>query len=176
MKTDAQVPTPAVLVVAPMRRAGSPELLAALRTRAARGPAAFTVVVPATPWGWAWLADMHCGAAVARRRLDEALVGMRAAGLCVEGARIGHPDALAAVMDEVNFAAYDEVIVCASAGWLARRLRLSLAQRVRRLTGLPVAHVAGSPHRGRACARRRSGVWLPARLLGADRSDAGSGP
>ena len=49
---------PDVLVVA-NRTAGSPELIDALRDRAARGPVKFHLLVPATPHGVAWAADMH---------------------------------------------------------------------------------------------------------------------
>src|SRR5207302_638805 len=46
-----------VLVVA-NRTAGSPELLEALKERAARGPAKFHLLVPSTPHGVAWAADI----------------------------------------------------------------------------------------------------------------------
>ena len=49
-----------VLVVA-NRTAESPELLAALHTRAVHGPCEFTLLVPSTPHGIAWAADMHGG-------------------------------------------------------------------------------------------------------------------
>jgi len=49
-----------VLVVA-NRTADSDELLAALDERAQRGPARFTLLVPATPHGVAWAADMNSG-------------------------------------------------------------------------------------------------------------------
>ena len=47
-----------VLVVA-NRTAESPELLEALQERAVHGPCEFTLLVPATPHGIAWAADMH---------------------------------------------------------------------------------------------------------------------
>ena len=50
-----------ILVVA-NRTAESPELLDALQARAVRGPCEFTLLVPATPHGIAWAADMHSGA------------------------------------------------------------------------------------------------------------------
>ena len=49
-----------VLVVA-NRTAESPELLEALRARTLRGPCEFTLLVPSTPHGLAWAADMHAG-------------------------------------------------------------------------------------------------------------------
>ena len=55
-----------VLVVA-NRTAESPELLSALRARHQEGPAEFTLLVPATPQGVSWAADMHAGGAGGRR-------------------------------------------------------------------------------------------------------------
>ena len=49
-----------VLVVA-NRTAESPELLDALRKRTMQGPCAFTLVIPSTPHGIGWAADMHGG-------------------------------------------------------------------------------------------------------------------
>ena len=43
------------------RTAESPQLLDALRARAVRGPCEFTLLVPATPQGVAWAADMFAG-------------------------------------------------------------------------------------------------------------------
>ena len=53
-------PKARVLVVA-NRTADSPELIAALRQRAARSPTSFTLLVPAVPRGLAWAADMKAG-------------------------------------------------------------------------------------------------------------------
>jgi hypothetical protein len=133
-----------VLVVAPMRYVPSGQLAAALRAQAGDRPCAFTLVVPATPWGWAWLADMFSGADEADRRLRATRTRLAADGLTVRTARTGDPDPLAAVMDAVNGERFDELVVCAAAGRVARRLGLSLAQRAARVTGLPVRHVAGT--------------------------------
>ena len=57
-----------VLVVA-NRTAESPELLDALRGRAAQGEATFTLLVPATPHGVAWAADMHSGGSEAEEHM-----------------------------------------------------------------------------------------------------------
>jgi hypothetical protein len=131
-----------VLVVA-NRTADSDELLEALVARASRSPARFTLVVPATPHGLAWAADMSSGAAEAARQLRAAEERVRTAGLELRGARLGSPDPLAAVLDAVNFARYDEVIVCTLPRRISRWLRLCLPYRVERATGLPVAHVIG---------------------------------
>lgn len=145
MPPEAAAPRREVLVVAPMRYVPSGQLVAALRAQAADRPCAFTLVVAATPWGWAWLADMFSGADEADRRLRATRTVLAAAGVTVRDARTGDPDPLAAVMDAVNRSRFDEVVVCAAPGRVARRLGLSLAQRTARLTGVPVRHVAGPP-------------------------------
>jgi len=143
MPPEVAAPRREVLVVAPMRYVPSQPLVAALRAHAAGRPCAFTLVVAATPWGWAWLADMFSGADEADRRLCATRTLLAAAGVSVREARIGDPDPLAAVMDAVNRARFDEIVVCAAPGRVARRLGLSLAQRTAWLTGVPVRHVAG---------------------------------
>ena len=64
-----------------------------------------------------------------------------AAGLPLATLRVGSPDPLAAALDAVNFARYDEVIVCTLPRRVSRWMRLCLPDRVRRVTGLPVTHV-----------------------------------
>jgi hypothetical protein len=129
-----------VLVVA-NRTADSDEVLQALRDRAARGPARFTLVVPATPCGLAWAADMSAGVPLARRQMAAAEERLRDSGLRVDDIRLGSPDPLAAVLDAVNFGAFSEIIVCTLPRRVSRWLRLCLPHRVERVTGLPVTHV-----------------------------------
>ena len=129
-----------VLVVA-NRTAAADEVLEALRERAARGPARFTLVVPATPSGLAWAADMSAGIPEARRQMRAAKERLRESGLWVDDIRLGSPDPLAAVLDAVNFGAFTEIIVCTLPRRFSRWLRLCLPHRVERATGLPVAHV-----------------------------------
>lgn len=131
-----------VLVVA-NRTAESEELLDALRRRAAEGPVSFTLLVPATPHGVAWAADMHSGASDAEEHMQRAVERLRAAGLDVEG-KVGDPDPVAAVEDEVNFGSYDEAIVSTLPSHLSKWLKVDLPRRVERKTGLPVTHVAAS--------------------------------
>lgn len=129
-----------VLVVA-NRTAGSPELLDALRQRAAQGEAIFTLLVPATPHGVAWAADMHSGGSEAEDHMNAAVQRMRDAGLNVKEGKVGDPDPIAAVQDETNFAKYDEVIVSTLPGGISKWLKLDLPHRVERVTGLPTTHV-----------------------------------
>ena len=132
-----------VLVVA-NRTAECDELLDALRKRASDGEVAFTLLVPATPHGVAWAADMHSGTPEAEGHMGNAVERLRAAGLEVEG-RVGDPDPYAAVQDAINLTGpYDEVVVSTLPTHLSKWLKLDLPNRVRRSTGLPTTHVLGS--------------------------------
>jgi GABA permease len=131
-----------VLVVA-NRTAESEELLEALKQRAADGPVSFTLLVPTTPHGVAWAADMHSGSEDAEEHMNRAVERFRAAGLDVEG-KIGDPDPVAAVEDEVNFSDYDEAIVSTLPTHLSKWLKVDLPRRVERKTGLRVTHVIAS--------------------------------
>ncbi len=100
-----------VLVVA-NRTADSDALLEALQERADRGPARFTLLVPATPHGVAWAADMHSGALEAEVHMLRAVDHIRGAGLRVEG-MVGDPDPVAAVQGAVNAGkSFDEWPLC----------------------------------------------------------------
>lgn len=131
-----------VLVVA-NRTAESDELLGEVTRRAAESPAEFTLLVPATPHGVAWAADMHSGSSEAEQHMQRALDRMRAAGVEIDG-KVGDPDPVAAVEDEVNFAQYQEAIVSTLPTHLSKWLKLDLPRRVERATGLEVTHVVGS--------------------------------
>lgn len=132
-----------VLVVA-NRTAECEELLDALRRRAEEGPAEFHLLVPATPHGVSWAADMHSGEGDAKAHLDRAVERYREAGLEVADARVGDADPVAAVEDLVNFASFDEVVVSTLPKHVSKWLKLDLPSRVRRVTGLPTTHVTGS--------------------------------
>jgi hypothetical protein len=129
-----------ILVVA-NRTAESVELLEALRERAAQGDAEFTLLVPSTPHGVAWAADMHSGGSEAEGHMENAVERMRSAGLDVSGGTVGDPDPIAAVQDAVNFADYDEIVVSTLPGGISKWLKLDLPHRVERVTGLPTTHV-----------------------------------
>lgn len=131
-----------VLVVA-NRTAESEELLAALKERAAEGPVSFTLLVPSTPHGVAWAADMHSGSSDAEEHMQRAVDRFRAAGLDVEG-KVGDPDPVAAVEDEVNFTQYDDAIVSTLPTHLSKWLKMDLPRRVERKTGLKVRHVVAN--------------------------------
>ena len=132
-----------VLVVA-NRTAESPELLEALRTRTVQGPCEFTLLVPSTPHGLAWAADMHAGGEEAEVHRKGFVEELRREGLDVAEARVGDPDALAAIQDECNFNTYDELIVSTLPLHVSKWLKIDLPTKARAATGLPVTHVVGS--------------------------------
>ena len=137
-----------VLVVA-NRTAASDELVEAMKERASQGPARFTLVVPATPHGLAWAADMSAGVPEARRQMALAEERLEGEGLWIDDIRLGSPEPLAAVHDATNFESFGEVIVCTLPRRVSRWLKLCLPHRVARATGLPVTHIVA----GRSAAR-----------------------
>jgi hypothetical protein len=147
-------PQSSILVVA-NRTAASNFLIEALKERARREDLSFSLVVPATPGGVAWAADMDSGEAAARRRMDAAVRSYLAAGLRLRDARVGHPDPLAAALDAVHFGHFSEIVVSTLPRHLSAWLRLSLPHRVAHATGLPVTHVE-VPRRWRAARARRT--------------------
>lgn len=132
-----------VLVVA-NRTAESPELLEALRTRSMHGPCRFTLLVPSTPHGLAWAADMHGGGGEAEEHRSAFVDELREEGIPLEDAKVGDPDALAAICDECNFNQYDELIVSTLPLHMSKWLRVDLPRKAKAATGLPVTHVVGS--------------------------------
>ena len=131
---------PAQVLVVANRTAESEELLEALKERAERGEVEFTLLVPATPHGVAWAADMHSGGEEAQSHIDKAVSRLRGEGLQVEG-KMGDPDPVAAVQDAANFATYDEVIVSTLPLRISKWLKVDLPHKVEHATGLPVTHV-----------------------------------
>jgi hypothetical protein len=132
-----------VLVVA-NRTAESPELLQALRDRTLHGPCEFTLLVPSTPHGLAWAADMHAGGDEAEQHREAFVAELREEGLDVAGAKVGDPDPLAAISDECNFSDYDELIVSTLPLRISKWLHVDLPRKAGAATGLPVTHVVGS--------------------------------
>jgi hypothetical protein len=132
-----------VLVLA-NRTAESPELLEALKERAEKGGAEFTLVVPSTPHGIAWAADMAAGEDEAEHHRQAFVEELRAEGLDVKEAKVGDPDPLAAAQDAVNFGDFDEVIVSTLPLRISKWLKLDMPSKVKAATGLPVTHVVAS--------------------------------
>jgi hypothetical protein len=132
-----------VLVVA-NQTAESDELLAALNARAQEGACEFTLLIPATPHGVAWAADMFAGGEEAQEHLRAMVERLRTIGLPIKEAKVGDPDALAAVQDACNFGTYNEVIVSTLPLHISKWLKLDLPHKVQHATGLPVRHVEAS--------------------------------
>ena len=121
-----------VLVVANLT-ANSQHLLDALKARAERSPIRVTLVMPAQGPGLG-------GREAVKARLDEALEGMRAAGLEADGA-IGDADPMEAVAECFDPARHDEAVVCTLPGRSSKWLQHDFPHRVARFTGVPVTHV-----------------------------------
>ena len=134
---------PRVLVVA-CKTAGSPELLAAVRERAAEGPSTFTLLVPTPTTTLERITDPDdADPAQAQVVLDAALPALReaAGGAPVEG-MIGDPTPLNAIADAVNTVGFDEIIVSTLPHPVSRWLHLDLPRKAAGL-GLPVTTVTG---------------------------------
>jgi hypothetical protein len=131
---------PRVLVVA-HRTAATPALLQAVRERAGRGPATFTLLVPNTAHGLHRVTDPEDQAAdEAHAVLELALPLMEeAAGGHVEGI-VGDPEPLCAIQDAVNLRGFDEIIISTLPARVSRWLKLDLPHKAEGL-GLPVTTV-----------------------------------
>jgi hypothetical protein len=132
-----------VLVVA-HRTAATPALLDAVRERAARGPATFTLLVPRVVHGLDRVTDPEdVEPDEAQLVLDLALPLLEdAVGGPVEGL-IGDPEPLSAVQDAVNLRGFDEIIVSTLPVRVSRWLRLDLPSKLS-LLGLPVTTVSAT--------------------------------
>ena len=133
-------PPSRVLVVAHKTAATQP-LLDAVRERAQRGPATFTLLVPNPAHGLHKVVDAEDqGAGEAQGVLDTALPKLsEAAGARVEGI-VGDPDPSAAVADAINLRGFDEIIISTLSPRLSRWLKLDLPSKVSGM-GLPVTTV-----------------------------------
>jgi hypothetical protein len=129
-----------VLVVA-NRTAATPALLAAVRERAGRGPAAFTLLVPSSAHGLHQLVDpedhgnseAEATIALAVPLLEEAVGGP------VEP-MVGVAEPLAAIQDAINLHGFDELIISTLPTTVSRWLKLDLPHKAAGL-GIPVTTV-----------------------------------
>lgn len=129
-----------ILVVA-NRTADSPDLIAALRQRADRSAAGFTLLVPAVPHGLAWAADMKAGWSEAAGRAERAAARIREEGLELDEVIVGDPDPFAAVGDVLHARGFDEVVVSVLPMRISRWLAIGLPARLRRTVDPPVTQV-----------------------------------
>jgi hypothetical protein len=146
-----------ILVVA-NRTADSPDLIAALRERAAEEQTEFILLVPAVPHGLAWAADMKAGWSEAALRAERARGRMRRFGLALEEAIVGDPDPFAAVGDVLHVREVDEVLVSTLPRILSRWLAVGLPARLRRTIDLPVSEVSAHQWRQPAEEHTRQAV------------------
>ena len=140
-------PAARVLVVA-NKTAASPGLLEAVRERAARSPAEFTLLVPNPAHGLHRVVDpedqSHSEAeAVIELALPllEDAVGKRCDAI------IGVSEPLAAVQDAINLHGFDEIIVSTLPTRVSRWLRLDLPHKLEGL-GLPVTTITAKSREG----------------------------
>jgi hypothetical protein len=133
-----------ILVVA-NRTADSPDLIAALRQKADRSAAGFTLLVPAVPHGLAWAADMKAGWSEAAGRAERAAARIREEGLELDEVIVGDPDPFAAVGDALHVREFDEVVVSTLPRTISRWLAVRLPARLRRTVDLPVTEVTARP-------------------------------
>jgi hypothetical protein len=130
-----------VLVVA-NKTAATSVLMQAVRDRAARGPALFTLLVPNTAHGLHKVLDPedHVDKSEAENVIELAQPLLEeAAGGPVESL-IGDPEPLAAIQDAVNLHGFDEIIISTLPTRVSRWLKLDLPSKVKGL-GLPVTTI-----------------------------------
>jgi hypothetical protein len=129
-----------VLVVA-NRTAATPALIEAVRERAARGPCAFTLLVPNSAHGLHRVMDPEDqGRSEAEETLDLAVPLLEeASGGLVDGL-VGDPEPLAAIQDAVNLRGFDEIIISTLPSRVSRWLHLDLPRKAAGL-GMPVTTV-----------------------------------
>jgi hypothetical protein len=138
--------TPTRVLVVAHRTAATPALLQAVRERAARGPCAFTLLVPNVAHGLHRIVDAEDQSedaaqsvlALALPLLEEAADGH------VEG-MVGDPEPLNAVQDAVNLRGFDEIIVSTLPVRVSRWLHLDLPSKIGGL-GLPVTTITATEH------------------------------
>lgn len=134
--------SPARVLVVAHRTAATPPLIEAVRARAQKGPARFTLLVPKPAPGLHKVVDPEdIDPAEAQGVLDTALPRLsEAAGSEVEG-KVGTSEPLAAIQDEINLSdGYDEIIVSTLPARVSRWLKMDLPSKVSGL-GLPVTQV-----------------------------------
>jgi hypothetical protein len=133
--------TPARVLVVAHKTAATPALLDAVRERAQRGPATFTLLVPNPAHGLHAVVDPEDQAQSEAQQVIELAVPLleEAAGGPVEGI-IGDPSPMNAIQDAINLRGFDEVIISTLPARVSRWLKLDLPSKVSGL-GLPVTTV-----------------------------------
>jgi hypothetical protein len=136
--------SPARVLVVANRTAATPGLIAAVRERAQRSPAAFTLLIPNPAHGLHKVVDpedQEQGEAEGTLELAIPLLE-QAAGGPVEG-MIGVSEPLAAIQDAINLHGFDELIISTLPTRVSRWLKLDLPSKAAGL-GLPVTTVTAT--------------------------------
>jgi hypothetical protein len=133
--------TPVQVLVVAHKTAATQPLLDAVRERAQRGPATFTLLVPNATHGLHKFVDPEDqNASEANAVIEQALPLLSEAAGAHVGAIVGDPDPVAAVHDAVNAHGFDEIILSTLPARVSRWLKLDLPSKVSG-TGLPVTTV-----------------------------------
>ena len=129
-----------VLVVA-NRTAATPALIEAVRERAAKSPARFTLLVPNPAKGLHRVVDPEDQSRDEAEQTLELAVPLleQAAGSPVEG-MVGDAEPLAAIQDAINIHGFDEIIISTRPTRVSKWLKLDLPSKAAGL-GLPVTTV-----------------------------------
>ena len=133
--------SPARVLVVAHKTAATPTLIAAVRERAGRGPASFTLLVPNAAHGLHKVVDAQdLDHSEAEQTLELALPLLEeAAGKPVEP-MVGVAEPLAAIQDALNLHGFDEVIISTLPTRVSRWLKLDLPHKTAGL-GVPVTTV-----------------------------------
>ena len=140
--------SPARVLVVAHKTAATPALLAAVKERAAKGPATFTLLVPNTAHGLHKVVDAEDQDANEAQHIIELALPLldEAAGAHVESL-VGDPNPLDAIQDAVNMHGFDEIIISTLPKTVSRWLKLDLPSKVSGL-GLPVTTVTAKERAG----------------------------
>ena len=133
---------PARVLVVAHKTAATPALIEAVRDRAQRGPAKFTLLVPNPAHGLEAILDSadHAETTEAHQVLELAIPLLEeAAGASVDG-MVGDPSPMNAIQDAINIRGFDEVIISTLPARVSKWLKLDLPSKITGL-GLPVTTV-----------------------------------
>ena len=132
---------PARVLVVAHKTAATPALIEAVRERAARGPAKFTLLVPNPAHGLHAVVDPEDVEQSEGEQVLELAIPLLedAAGGPVEG-MVGDPSPMNAIQDAINLHGFDEVIISTLPAKVSKWLKLDLPSKVSGL-GLPVTTV-----------------------------------
>jgi hypothetical protein len=133
--------TPARVLVVAHKTAATPALIEAVRDRAQRGPAAFTLLVPNPAHGLHALVDPEDQEESGGQTVLDLAIPLleEAAGGPVEGL-VGDPSPMNAIQDAINIHGFDEVIISTLPARVSKWLKLDLPSKITGL-GLPVTTV-----------------------------------